>query len=85
MTELDQLRKELESARSSAAYWEREAVLRAVAISGALFNQIALARALARNIEAHLDGSGDTSRVQRSLAAFWRAGGEGGAGPRADA
>ena len=77
MSEIEQLRQELEATRAAAAYWEREAVLRAVAISGALFDQIALARALARSVEAHLDGTVSATRVTRSLVAFWRAAGRG--------
>jgi hypothetical protein len=72
MRDPDRLREELAQARAEAAYWEREAVLRSVAVSGALFDQIALARALARNVEAFMTGARSAIHVQRSLDAFWR-------------
>jgi hypothetical protein len=73
LTEQERLASELEKARADAAYWEREAVLRAVAVAGALFDQVALARALARNVEGFLDGAHSRNQVVRALDAFWRA------------
>jgi len=70
--ELNRARRDLAQARAAALAWERYAVWNATSVTASLVDQVALARALARVVEARLEfiDSAAQGAIREALGAF---------------